>query len=188
MYIHKCVTVPCKNRLFHHILLASLHSKCCIAGLSLRWKHTCFKGEGTHLQRCRISPCNLATPLKAVGQHSDGCNQSTRRLIFKLCTRLQHIHVVHRQFDCLLYSSNGWSPLASHFLDCWLWVSVGCVALVHAEFVVQRAEKFGGTVRFTTYKELAEAYAKEEVYPLDLKNAVATELNKVSCSLIPRPL
>ena len=53
---------------------------------------------------------------------------------------------------------------------------------------MQRAEKFGGTVRFTTYKELAEAYAKEEVYPLDLKNAVATELNKVSCSLIPRPL
>ena len=102
MHTHKCVTVPCKNRLFHHILLASPHSKCCIAELSLRWKHTCFKGEGTHLQRCRISPCNLATPLKEVGQHSDGCNQSTRRLIFKLCTRLQHIHVVHRQFDCFV--------------------------------------------------------------------------------------
>ena len=53
---------------------------------------------------------------------------------------------------------------------------------------MHRAEKFGGTVRFTTYKELAEAYAKEEIYPLDLKNAVATELNKVSCSLIPRLL
>ena len=72
---------------------------------------------------------------------------------------------------------------------------------------MHRAEKFGGTVRFTTYKELAEAYAKEEVYPLDLKNAVAAELNKVIasfsdhcslvaegvasfpdyCSLIPRP-
>ena len=56
------------------------------------------------------------------------------------------------------------------------------------EFVVHRAEKFGGTVRFTTYKELAEAYAKEEVYPLDLKNAVAAELNKVSYSLVLRPL
>ena len=53
---------------------------------------------------------------------------------------------------------------------------------------MHRAEKFGGTVRFTTYQELAEAYAKEEVYPLDLKNAVAAELNKVSCSLISRPL
>ena len=53
---------------------------------------------------------------------------------------------------------------------------------------MHRAEKFGGTVRFTTYKELAEAYAKEEVYPLDLKNAVAAELNKVSYSLIFRPL
>ncbi|XP_019860063.1 PREDICTED: tyrosine--tRNA ligase, cytoplasmic-like, partial [Amphimedon queenslandica] len=29
------------------------------------------------------------------------------------------------------------------------------------------------------YKELEEAYAKEEVYPLDLKNAVAEELNKL---------
>ena len=105
------------------------------------------------------------------------------RIIFKLYTRLEHI--AHSQFDCLLYSSNA---IASHFLDYWLWVSVGCVSFVHAEFVVHRAEKFGGTVRFTTYKELAEAYAKEEIYPLDLKNAVATELNKVSCSLIPRLL
>jgi len=35
-------------------------------------------------------------------------------------------------------------------------------------------------VWFSTYEELAEAYAKEEVYPLDLKNAVTVELNKVN--------
>ena len=78
-----------------------------------------------------------------------------------------------------------WLPLSVTIVGCEFQLGV---ALVHPEFVVHRAEKFGGTVRFTTYQELAEAYAKEEVYPLDLKNAVAAELNKVSCSLIPRPL
>lgn len=48
--------------------------------------------------------------------------------------------------------------------------------------MVERPEKYGGTVRFATYKELAEAYEKEEIYPLDLKNAVARELNHV-CTL-----
>lgn len=48
------------------------------------------------------------------------------------------------------------------------------------EFVIPREEKFGGTVSFTEYSKLEEMYAKEEVYPLDLKNAVALELNKVS--------
>ena len=52
--------------------------------------------------------------------------------------------------------------------------------IVYPDFVVQRDEKFGGTVRFSTYEELAEAYGKEEVYPLDLKNAVTVELNKVN--------
>lgn len=35
-------------------------------------------------------------------------------------------------------------------------------------------------MRFSSYEELAEAYGKEEVYPLDLKNAVTVELNKVN--------
>ena len=30
-----------------------------------------------------------------------------------------------------------------------------------------------------TYQELEDSYAKQEVYPLDLKNAVADELNMV---------
>ena len=51
--------------------------------------------------------------------------------------------------------------------------------LCSVEFMIQRAEKFGGTVSFTSYEQLEQAYAKEEVFPLDLKNAVAAELNKV---------
>ena len=53
-------------------------------------------------------------------------------------------------------------------------------ALPCQEFVIERPEKFGGTVKFTSYQELEEAYAKEEVYPLDLKHGVTTHLNSVS--------
>ena len=51
------------------------------------------------------------------------------------------------------------------------------------EFLVERAEKHGGSVQYATYLELEQAYAKEEIYPLDLKNAVARELSMV-CTLL----
>ena len=57
---------------------------------------------------------------------------------------------------------------------------MGVCSVFYVEFVIPREEKFGGTVSFTEYSKLEEVYAKEEVYPLDLKNAVALELNKVS--------
>ena len=47
------------------------------------------------------------------------------------------------------------------------------------EFVIQRAEKHGGDMQYATYAELEQSYAKEEIYPLDLKNAVSRELSKV---------
>ena len=50
-------------------------------------------------------------------------------------------------------------------------------------FEIYRDDKYGGNVVFSTYPQLEEAFAKEEVYPLDLKNAIAVELNKVQYSL-----
>jgi methionine--tRNA ligase beta chain len=47
------------------------------------------------------------------------------------------------------------------------------------EFVIHRAEKHGGDVHYATYPELEQSYAKEEIFPLDLKNAVARELSKL---------
>lgn len=44
---------------------------------------------------------------------------------------------------------------------------------------MERPEKFGGCITFSDYKQLEEAYVKEEVYPLDLKNGVANQLNQV---------
>ena len=48
-----------------------------------------------------------------------------------------------------------------------------------SEFVIERAETHGGNVLYATFTELEKSYAKEEIYPLDLKNAVARELSKV---------
>ena len=50
----------------------------------------------------------------------------------------------------------------------------------HLDFVVDRDVKYGGPVVFKSYKELEEAYVRQDVYPLDLKTAVTRELNIVS--------
>lgn len=49
--------------------------------------------------------------------------------------------------------------------------------LLEKEFVVERDEKYGGKVSFRDYASLEAAFAKEEIYPLDLKQAVAHYLN-----------
>lgn len=46
-------------------------------------------------------------------------------------------------------------------------------------FIIERPEKFGGNIEFKTYKEIEKTYAAKELHPLDLKNAVAKEINKL---------
>ncbi|MBW2994378.1 tyrosine--tRNA ligase, partial [Candidatus Woesearchaeota archaeon] len=46
-------------------------------------------------------------------------------------------------------------------------------------FVIERPEKFGGNLEFKTYEEVEKAYAAKELHPLDLKNAVAKEINNL---------
>ncbi len=45
-------------------------------------------------------------------------------------------------------------------------------------FLIQRPEKFGGNLEFTTYQALADAFAAG-LHPLDLKNATADHINKI---------
>jgi tyrosyl-tRNA synthetase len=45
------------------------------------------------------------------------------------------------------------------------------------EFVIERPEKFGGNLGFLHYADLEEAYAHKKVHPMDLKTAVAREIN-----------
>jgi tyrosyl-tRNA synthetase len=46
------------------------------------------------------------------------------------------------------------------------------------KFVIERPEKFGGTLEFTTYQELETAFAAG-LHPLDLKNATASYINMI---------
>ncbi len=45
------------------------------------------------------------------------------------------------------------------------------------KFIVERPEKFGGNLVFKDYRAVEAAYLRKELHPLDLKNAVAGELN-----------
>lgn len=46
-------------------------------------------------------------------------------------------------------------------------------------FVVERPAKFGGNLSFNSYQEVEEAYIKKQLHPLDLKQAVAKEINNL---------
>ncbi|MFN4336921.1 MAG: tyrosine--tRNA ligase [Candidatus Nitrosocaldus sp.] len=47
------------------------------------------------------------------------------------------------------------------------------------EFTVERPAKYGGSITFSSYKELEEAYASKRLHALDLKNAVAFYINRI---------
>ena len=46
-------------------------------------------------------------------------------------------------------------------------------------FFIERLAKFGGTVQYGSFDELADAYTQGKLHPMDLKNAVAEELGKI---------
>ncbi|MDT7891744.1 MAG: tyrosine--tRNA ligase [Thermoproteota archaeon] len=45
--------------------------------------------------------------------------------------------------------------------------------------IIERESKYGGTIEINSYKELEEKYSKGEIHPLDLKEAIARELNLI---------
>lgn len=47
------------------------------------------------------------------------------------------------------------------------------------EFVIERPEKWGGTLRFATYAELEAAFAEKKLHPMDLKTAVSDYLDQL---------
>jgi len=44
-------------------------------------------------------------------------------------------------------------------------------------FTVERPEKFGGDIKYENYEEIEKDFKSKKLHPLDLKNAVAKELN-----------
>lgn len=47
------------------------------------------------------------------------------------------------------------------------------------EFVINRPEKFGGTMKLSSYLELEELYSAGKIHPLDLKNSVVHYLEEI---------
>ncbi len=45
------------------------------------------------------------------------------------------------------------------------------------KFIVERSEKFGGNIEYKTYEEAEKDFVDKKLHPLDLKNAVAKEIN-----------
>ncbi len=47
------------------------------------------------------------------------------------------------------------------------------------ELKIERAEKFGGNISYRSYKELEKDYRDKKLHPMDLKAALAKEINKM---------
>jgi len=45
------------------------------------------------------------------------------------------------------------------------------------KFVIKRPEKYGGDLEYSSYDEVEKDFAASKIHPLDLKNAVADEIN-----------
>ncbi|HLC20284.1 MAG TPA: tyrosine--tRNA ligase, partial [Candidatus Nanoarchaeia archaeon] len=45
--------------------------------------------------------------------------------------------------------------------------------------VINRPEKYGGNISYTSAEQLEQDYVAQKLFPLDLKNAVADEINKL---------
>jgi len=46
-------------------------------------------------------------------------------------------------------------------------------------FVIKRPEKYGGNLSFGSYNEIEKAFRDKKVHPLDLKNSLSEEINKI---------
>jgi tyrosyl-tRNA synthetase len=47
------------------------------------------------------------------------------------------------------------------------------------KIIINRPEKFGGNLEYSNYEELENDFVNKKLHPLDLKNAVSTEINKI---------
>jgi tyrosyl-tRNA synthetase len=47
------------------------------------------------------------------------------------------------------------------------------------KFVIERDKKYGGNKSYSSYKELEKDFIEKKLHPLDLKNSVAKEINKI---------
>ena len=49
---------------------------------------------------------------------------------------------------------------------------------IDGKMLVERPEKFGGNIEYSTYEELEKDFANKKLFPLDLKNSLSVYINK----------
>jgi len=49
----------------------------------------------------------------------------------------------------------------------------------YESITIEKPEKFGGNVTFSSYQALETAFAEEKVHPMDLKSACVKYLNEI---------
>jgi tyrosyl-tRNA synthetase len=47
------------------------------------------------------------------------------------------------------------------------------------KFIIERPEKFGGNLEYDNYEKMENDFVSKKLHPLDLKNAIANEINKL---------
>jgi tyrosyl-tRNA synthetase len=47
------------------------------------------------------------------------------------------------------------------------------------EFVIERPTKYGGSITYTSYKDIEHDFITKKIHPMDLKNLTATYINKI---------
>jgi tyrosyl-tRNA synthetase len=47
------------------------------------------------------------------------------------------------------------------------------------EIVIERPTKYGGSITYTSYKDLENDFVTKKIHPMDLKNSTATYINKI---------
>jgi tyrosyl-tRNA synthetase len=47
------------------------------------------------------------------------------------------------------------------------------------EFVIERPSKYGGSVTYTSYKDVEHDFISQKIHPMDLKNSTATFISKI---------
>jgi tyrosyl-tRNA synthetase len=52
------------------------------------------------------------------------------------------------------------------------------------KLVIEREEKFGGNISFSTYQELEDAFKEQRLFPLDLKNGITNAINNLLAPII----
>jgi tyrosyl-tRNA synthetase len=47
------------------------------------------------------------------------------------------------------------------------------------EFAIERPTKYGGSITYTSYKDIERDFVTKKIHPMDLKNSTATYINKI---------